>query len=440
MYGLSPDLRGKWRPFEHAHACYLGFPAWVQPLYMREAGGGTIMDWNNMAAATIPIVYKGTILSFMLVEKGFSRSKYFPLHINRTHFFTLAVYVFVLAGFRDPDRKIKRSKLKLGHLYQLHSASIMSRFKFYRLLFVLLAVLCILMIVLFTKELQKTRRRHALNLVNDLKSLAFELSETQRSLANSPLHFHRVGKNIKRLRGIIKSLGENLEYADESTFGGGFSSSNSASKKEVCPEKFMGNDSLYGYPFYRKGFEGVNCTQFVKMNKLVTMLVTLPEERSVEEQNRVFQGIAKHYPYIPITLVSKTEPTLTGITKLKLNFKNIVFKDLTHGETWSKLLEEVKTPYVLFAPDITHFTDDVNLERLVRMLSETQDTIIAGGSHKNLRGEWDKDCLQVMFKNWTAHFRSGYYHSFNDCIVCDVIPGPFMAKTKDLKQIGIDEK
>ena len=286
MYGLSPDLRGKWCPFEHAHACYLG----STPIY--EVGGGAIMDWNNMTATTILIVYKGTIISFMLVEKGLSRSKYSPFRINRTHFFTLAVYVFFLAGFRDPDRKIQRSKLKLGHLYQLQSASAMSRFKFYRLLFVLLAVLCILMIVLFTKELQKTRKRHALNLVNDLKSLAFELSETQRSLANSPLHFHRVGKNIKLLRGIIKSLGENLEYADKSVFGSGYSSSNSASKKEVCPEKFMGNDSLYGYPFYRKGFEGVNCTEFVPMNKLVTILITLPEERSVEEQHQVFQGIA----------------------------------------------------------------------------------------------------------------------------------------------------
>ena len=316
----------------------------------------------------------------------------------------------------------------------------MSRLKFYRLLFVLLAVLCIFMIVLFSTQLLKTRKRHALNLINDLKHLAVDLSETQRSLVNSPLHFHRVGKNIKLLHGIIKSLGENLEHEDQRFFGGGFSPSKSASKKEVCPEKFMGNDSLYGYPFYRKGFEGVNCKEFVPMNKLVTILVTLPEERSLEEQHQVFHGIAKHYPNITITSVSKTEPPLTGITKLKLNFKSIVLKDLIQGETWSKLLHGVKTPYVLFAPDITHFTDDVNLERLVRILSETQDTIIAGGSHKNLRGEWDKDCLQVMFRNWTAHFKGGYYHSFNDCIVCDVIPGPFMAKTKDLQQVGIDEK
>lgn len=296
------------------------------------------------------------------------------------------------------------------------------------------------MIVFFFKQLQKTRKRQAINLVHDLKHLAVELSETQRSLVDSPLHFHRVGKNIDLLRGIIKSLGENLENEHKRFLGDGVSSSKSFSKKEVCPEKFMRDDSRYADPFYRKGFEGVNCTEFVPMMKLVTILVTLPEERSLGKKHQVFQGIAKHYPHIPITLVSKSEPTLTGITKLKLNFKSMVFKDLTHGETWSKLLQTVKTPYVLFARDITHFTDDVNLQRLVRMLSETQDAIIAGGSHKNLRGEWDKDCLQVMFKNWTAHFKGGYYHSFNDCIVCDVIPGPFMAKSKDLQRVGIDEK
>ena len=315
----------------------------------------------------------------------------------------------------------------------------MSRLKFYGLLFVLLAVLNMLMIAFFSKQ-QKSTRRHALNVVYDLRHLMVELSETQRSLVKSPLHFHRVGKNIELLRGIIKSLGEDLDNEDKQFFGGGLSSSKSALKKEVCPEKFMGNDSHYGYPFYRKGFEGVNCTEFVPMNKLVTILITLPEKRSFEQQHQVFQGIAKHYPHIPITLASKREPNLTAIRKLELNFKKIVVKDLTHGETWSKLLQKVKTPYVLFAPDLTHFTDDVNLERLVRMLSENSGTIIAGGSHKNLQGEWNKDCLQVMFKNWTVYFSGGYYHSFNDCIVCDVIPGPFMAKTKDLKRVGIDEK
>ena len=298
------------------------------------------------------------------------------------------------------------------------------------------------MFVLFSSQLEITKKSHSLKLVTDLRHLAVELSETQRSLIHSPLHFYRVGKNIELVHGMIKSLGGKLVDDDKSYFVGDSSSATSARKKEVCPEKFMGNDSLYGYPFYRKGFEGVNCTEFVPINQLVTMIVTLPEEteRSPEEQHQVFHGIAKYYPNIPITLMSKRRPSLTGLTRLQLNLKNFFSEDLTHGETWSKLLHEVTTPYVLFAPDMTHFTDDVNLERLVRVLSENKDTIIAGGSHKNHRGEWDKDCLQLMFRNWTAYFRGGYYHSFNDCIVCDVIPGPFMAKIKELKQVGIDEK
>ncbi|KAL9982210.1 hypothetical protein ACROYT_G011023 [Oculina patagonica] len=298
------------------------------------------------------------------------------------------------------------------------------------------------MFVLFSSQLEITKRSHSLKLTNDLKRLAVELSETQRSLIHSPLHFYRVGRNIEVVHGMIKSLGGNLVDDDKSYFVRDSSSSTSARKKEVCPEKFMGNDSLYGYPFYRKGFERVNCTEFVPIDQLVTIIVTSPEERLPEEQHQVFQGIAKYYPNIPITLLSKRKPTLAGLTNLKLNLKDFVSEDLAHGETWSKLLQEVTTPfiYVLFAPDITHFTDDTNIERLVRVLSENEDMIVAGGSHKNLRGEWDKDCLQVTFKNWTAYFRGGYYHSFNDCIVCDVIPGPFMGKTKELKQVGIDER
>lgn len=127
------------------------------------------------------------------------------------------------------------------------------------------------MIVYSPKELLKIRKCHSLNIVKDLKRLAVELSETQRSLVNSPLHFHRLGKNIELVRSIITSSGENLENENKTFFKYGFSSNKSASKKEVCPEKFMGKDAHYGFPFFRKGFEGVNCTEFVPIDKLVTI-------------------------------------------------------------------------------------------------------------------------------------------------------------------------
>ena len=322
-----------------------------------------------------------------------------------------------------------------------HHANAVSRLKVFYSVLTILTLLCILLVAFLSSNLQITTRSHSHELTNDLRRLVVELSETQRNLVHSPLNYYRVERHIQLVKKLIKSLDRKLVNENKIPSPVGVSSSkNSASKREVCPEKFMGKDSVYGFPFYRTGFEGVNCTDFVPIDQLVTMIVTSPEELSPENLHQVFQGIATYYPSVPVIFVSKTNLDLTKLKELQLKLSNEVYDDLTHGETWSKLLKMVTTPYVLFAPDITYFTDDVNLERLVRLLSENNDTIIAGGSHKNQRGEWDKGCFQVKFRNWTSYFVDGYYHSFNDCIVCDVLSAPFMAKTKGLKEVGIDEK
>ena len=362
----------------------------------------------------------------------------------------------------------KKLKLfdKLQRVIQQGNARVMKPTRFRCLVFSLIAlIMCFLLVVLFSSQARLARNiaaeqctvdkhtttsadepytvdnKDSLKLVSDLKRLAVELSVTQRSLISSSIHFHRVEKHLELLHDIIKSLG--AEMTDEnktSPIAGGPSPDNSAPKKEVCPEKYMGEDHRYGGALQRKGFDRVNCTEFIPINQLVTMLVVLPVETSPEQQRQVFQGIAKYYPHITTVLASQEKLPGDMATKLKLNLKNIVAKDLSHGNTWSKLLQEVNTPYVLFAPDITHFTDDVNLERLIRVLSNNKETIIAGGSHKNQHAEWEKGCLQVTFRNWTAYFTGGYYRSFSDCLVCDVLPGPFMAKSEELKQIGIDKK
>ena len=278
-------------------------------------------------------------------------------------------------------------------------------------------------------------------LASDLKRLSVELSETRRSLVQSAKHYHRVGQHIKSLNGIINSWGGETVDQDVNSSADKSSSENSAPKKEVCPEKYMGERLGFDWPFFRKGFERVDCTEFVPFNQLVTLLVILPKELSANEQFQFFQGLEQYYPSVSVVLASKGKFPVETVAKLKLNVKNVVFKDLTHGETWSMLLQEVTTPYVLVAPDVTHFNDDINLERLVRVLSENKDAIIAGGSHRNHQGEWDIGCLQVTFKNWTAYFRGGYYNSFKtECIVCDVLSSPFMAKTEGLREVKIDDR
>ena len=283
--------------------------------------------------------------------------------------------------------------------------------------------------------------KYTQKLADDLKRLIVELSETRRSLVRSALHYHRIGQHIKSVNRMIKSLGgETIKQEENSPAGKSFSEDSTPPKKEVCPEKFMGKTLAYGYPYFRKGFERVNCTEFVPINQLVTLLVTLPKELATKAQLQFFKDLSRYYPNIPFVLSSKEKLPDETVAKLKLNVKNMVFNDLSHGKTWSKLLQEVTTPYVLVAPNVTHFNDDVDLERLIRVLSDNKDAVIAGGSYRNLQGEWDIGCLQVTFRNWTAYFRGGYYHSFTECVVCDVLSGPFMAKTKGLREVRIDEK
>ena len=138
----------------------------------------------------------------------------------------------------------------------------------------------------------------------------------------------------------------------------------------------------------------------------MTILAILPDELSIEKQCQVLQAIAKYYPNVNVSLALETSLLADYVTGQKLNLTTLVSKDLTRGETWPKLLKMVITPYVLLALDITHFPDDVNLERLVRVLSETRDTIIAGGSHKHQRGEWDKGCLQLKSETGLLTFKT----------------------------------
>ncbi|XP_068743344.1 uncharacterized protein [Montipora capricornis] len=275
-------------------------------------------------------------------------------------------------------------------------------------------------------------------LADDLNRLVLELSETRRSLVQSALHYHRVGRSIEEINRIIKYLGGKTKQ--ETRFPAVNTSKDTKQKKEVCPEKFMGKSLAYGYPFFRTGFQRVECSEFVPIHQLVTILMTFPGELSSKDQFDFFEGATKYYPNIRIVLASKEKLSNDTATKFKLNLKHMLFKNLAHGETWSKMLQEVTTPYALVAPEVTHFTDDIDLERLVRVLSNNDKTIIAGGSHRNSLGQWDIGCLQVAFRNWTAFFRGGYYRSFTECVVCDVLSGPFMVKTKELKKLTLDDK
>lgn len=66
-------------------------------------------------------------------------------------------------------------------------------------------------------------------------------------------------------------------------------------KKEVCFEKFLGRNLVYGYFYFWKGFGRINCIEFVFMNRFVIIFVMLLEELLVKDKYKVFEGIVKYY-------------------------------------------------------------------------------------------------------------------------------------------------
>ena len=217
------------------------------------------------------------------------------------------------------------------------------------------------------------------------------------------------------------------------------------SKQEVCPEKFMGKKLDYGYPFFRKGFESIDCKEFVPIEKLVTTIAIIPREFGKPSQSylEILQGVAKYYPgmFVILTTHSEIESSIKSkISNLNITFRNHIINDEGQSALLKDLVAEVSTPYLLIASNITHFDDDINLERMVRVLSYEPLVTFVGGAHRNLRGEWDIGCQQVTFKNMTAKYMGGYYRSFNECVVCDYLSGPIMARTDTFKELQFDER
>ncbi len=58
-----------------------------------------------------------------------------------------------------------------------------------------------------------------------------------------------------------------------------------------------------------------------------------------------------------------------------------------------------------------------------------------GGSYRQTNGYWHRGCYQAVIKNYTYHVFEGYDMSYNSCIYCDYIGGPFAARTSLLKQL-----
>lgn len=231
----------------------------------------------------------------------------------------------------------------------------------------------------------------------------------------------------------------------------------------VCPEVYRG--SIHGYPFYRQGFETEECSFKKDMREHVSLIFddVVVTDKAVDKATNFshhtgltgtvttvtafltfFDSVYRLFPRIRTHFIlgkNWNQRTYNEIKERTASNVFASFHSLRHNayskaELLQNIIDEVDTNYVLIAPSLTHFTNDVNLERLLRVLSTRENIFVAGGSSRNLTGYWSNGCLQMQLKNYTLAYKSGYHHSFAECLVCDYLSGPFMAKVTPLKQIG----
>lgn len=279
------------------------------------------------------------------------------------------------------------------------------------------------------------------DLGKQLQALANDILVVQRDFKASSHNSYSLGYQFDKVNDILKLIEQDTIPRPKQHVAEPVSK---RSKQEVCPEIFAGEDLGYGAPYYRLGFARVRCKEFVPIDKLMTLLMLVPHEYSAPAMSyfEMMTTISNDYPGITVILATENQLPKENVEKilsLKIKFKNEIIT-ATKGSMWEKLLDQVETPYVLIAPYVTHFDDDIDLYRLLRVLSYRSDVAVAGGSYRNLTGHWDLGCRQVTSDYWTAKYTAGYYRSFNECVVCDYLPGPFAAKTEWLKSLSFDTR
>ncbi|XP_045206601.2 uncharacterized protein LOC123558814 [Mercenaria mercenaria] len=205
--------------------------------------------------------------------------------------------------------------------------------------------------------------------------------------------------------------------------------------RSVCSEEFMG--TLYGAPFFYKGFETNVCNYSTPIWELVTFVKYFNFQKTdiQKSNNEIEIFLSSVYKFnVNVHVIVGLNLSITHNFRSKYPTLNLVdSKGKSDGTVLNNLISEVKTPYVLLARNSEFLTQDVRLERLVREIEQLNVTV-AGGAFRNADGHWKKGCFQAMYRNFTLKYLEGYDESFHECLFCDYILGPFVTTKHYLKE------
>jgi len=198
---------------------------------------------------------------------------------------------------------------------------------------------------------------------------------------------------------------------------------------DFCPDEYRGE--TFGYPFYATGWVITNCANAKPIGSVISILINTVAYPKGDESHieKVLKGVTETYPTVQVYLATQSDEIM-DMAKTYKNIDVMKASDANLGEGWNRLIKNVFTPYVLVARDVFHFTWLTQLERQIRVVSQIPNVGVADGSYRNFSGHWIAGCVQTTLKNYVLEYQEGYYHSKNECMFCDYLQGPFVAKTK----------
>lgn len=231
--------------------------------------------------------------------------------------------------------------------------------------------------------------------------------ETVQSLSS---HFQKENAGIPLHKRDISLL----ELESAGILVGGGRDTIKQREADVCPEEYRGNQD---WPYQFHSWVTVPCKFGKKVDDLVT--VFLSDSTSLPKTS---QGFRDKYPNIRI-LSDCTSNLKTGssIDCLGLN------------PSINYIKKNTKTKYLLYGADLEFANEWVNLERAVRVMSDSELTVFAvGGSSRNLTGHWATGCQQIQLDYYRLQILSGYKLEYKDCMVCDYTGGAVLLRTSDI--------
>lgn len=230
---------------------------------------------------------------------------------------------------------------------------------------------------------------------------------------------------IQSLQRIVEDL--------EPTFALNNDNASVNSSIEICPEHYV--NSTYGYPHYFKGWERTNCDDAPSLDTLISIVLN-PDEKCSYLKWILF-GIREKYPSIVVILPGK----YTCTREFK-NLRNVdiipVASHASEGEVWNLLISAVETKYVLVGRGIYYFNWYAQLERTIDVMGTDPRISVVGGTVRNISGHWQVGCFQSSVHNYALEYQEGYHASKNDCMFCDYILSPFVARTEVLMKLQFD--